>query len=644
MSYEWQNYSKYSKLPSTSTDILEFSKLLLPLRSNSKISTIMTKTDYQIFVENEKLGLKDAQNRIVLFAVYDGINFTDTNTPITICKEHKWGLVDINGRTIVDPKYDNIYCAGNDRIAVCIDEKWGYIDYKGKEITPLIYDEAYEFTDAEYCFGTPCAWVQKDGKWGTINTMGEIVIPFEYDNIDECKGKIVVEKGEESGVINHKNEFLIPLGDNEISFLDENIVFFFGDDMCGAINLLTNEKYEFDYDIEEYAFSGGFAVIDNGSQKNVVDRKFNVLLPEWHEKIELLDKGKILIIDEDKCVLYDTTSGESQECQQDDNYVYLPDNKTMYCKDQSDDDVHVKAGIENLAYLAHDEDAPSYVRYQQIYELKTLKFNEGVTTIGTGWEEIDLAPTLYDPQIDIFLPSTLKKVYPKAFSEMVTKIRNVYVPYGMGDTMRSILPSHLYSFIKERSKGIAAMFDGGKSEDFVKDPSTLYMHIARKLPKKLQEYAGYILLILMFIPLWGFAITRDVVLPVESITMTSLTYIAIISAIISLYISYKVKSYKNFLWRMFGWAVVLFAICGTLLFIFFVANNFIGDGEQKQTYGEIIELRESDKDTNIDVKVEKFDKTIHRSFSTPVPYKEGHECRVMYHKGLFGIYVIDGIE
>ena len=249
----------------------------------------MTKTDYQIFVENDKLGLKDAQNRIVLFAVYDGINFIDANTPVVICKEHKWGLTDVKGRTIVDPKYDNIYYPCNDRIAVCIDNKWGYIDYSGKEVTPLIYDEAYEFQDAEYCFGTPCAWVQKDGKWGTINTMGEVVIPFEYDGIDEFKGKIVVEKDGESGVINHKNEFIIPLGDNEIHFLNENIVFYSGDDLCGAINLLTNEKYEFDYDIEEYAFSGDFAVIDNGSQKNVVDKKFKVLLSEWHDEIELLD-------------------------------------------------------------------------------------------------------------------------------------------------------------------------------------------------------------------------------------------------------------------------------------------------------------------------------------------------------------------
>ena len=607
----------------------------------------MTKTDYQIFVENDKLGLKDAQNRIVLFAVYDGINFIDANTPVVICKEHKWGLADVKGRTITDPKYDNIYYPCNDRIAVCIDNKWGYIDYKGKEVIPLIYDEAYEFQDAEYCFGTPCAWVQKDGKWGTINTMGEVVIPFEYDGIDEFKGKIVVEKDGKSGVINHKNEFIIPLGDNEIHFLDENIVFYSGDDLCGAINLLTNEKYEFDYDIEEYAFSGDFAVIDNGSQKNVVDKKFKVLLSEWHDEIELLDEGKILLIDEDKCVLYDTTSGKSQECQQDDNYVYLPDNKTMYCKLQCDNTIHVKAGIENLAYLAHDEEYTKNMACQKIYDLKTLKFDEGVTTIGTGWEQLDLAPTLCDPQVDIFLPSTLKKVHPKAFSGMVTIIRNVYVPYGMGDAMRSILPSHLHPFIKERSKGIAAVLDGVKHEDFVQNPFTLYMHMqmARKLPKKLQEYSGMIFIGILLIPLWGFGLTRDVVLPVESITMPTLIIIAIISAIISAYFSSKGQSYKDFLWRMLGWDVILFTICGTILLFFFCANNFIGGGEPEQTNGEIIELTESSKDTSIDVKIHKFDKTIHRSFSNPpVQYKEGDNCTITYHKGLFGIYVIDGME
>ena len=600
----------------------------------------MTKTDYHIFVENGKVGLKDAADRVVLFAVYDGISFTDANTPVCVYRDGKWGLADVRGRIIVDPKYDNIYCPCNDRVAVRIEEKWGYIDYKGKEIIPLIYDDANEFMNAEYCFGTPCAWVQKDGKWGTINTTGEVVIPFEYDSVDDYKGMIIVEKDGKSGIINHKNEFIIPLGDNVINMLDDHIVSFSGDELCGAINLSTNEKYEFDYDIEEYAFSGGYAIIDNANQKNVVDRKFNVLLPEWHDEIVLLDKGKILLIDEDKCVLYDTKSGKSQECHQDDDYVYLPDGKTMYCK-SCDDIVHVKAGIENLAYLAHDEEDEKYMAYQKIYDIKTLKFDEGVTTIGTGWEELDLVSSIYEPQVDIYLPSTLKKVNPKAFSKMVTLIRDIYVPFGMGDTMRSILPSHLRPLVKEGTKGITAIFDGVRTKGFSSDPFSLYFQMAMKMPKKLQEYAGVILIILMFIPLWGFALTRDAVLPVDSFSMTVIICIAIISAIISIIVKRKhTKEYKGFFWCMFGWAVVLFAVCGTFLFLFFAANNFIGGGKTKQTYGEIIKLTESGKDTKLDIKIQKFDKVITRSFSTPVPYKEGGNCRVKYHKGLFGIYVI----
>ncbi|MBQ4450016.1 MAG: WG repeat-containing protein [Prevotella sp.] len=602
----------------------------------------MTKTDYHIFVENGKVGLKDAADRVVLFAVYDGINFTDTKTPICVCRDGKWGLTDARGRIIVDPKYDNIYCPCNDRIAVCTEEKWGYIDYKGKEIIPLIYDDALEFINAEYCFGTPCAWVQKDGKWGTINTTGEVVIPFEYDSADELNGVIIVEKNGKSGIINHKNEFIMPLGDNVINMLDDHIVSFSGDELCGAINLSTNERYEFDYDIEEYAFSDGFAIVDNADKKNVVDRKFNVILPEWHDEIVLLENRKILLIDEDKCVLYDTANGKSQECHQDDDYAYLPDGKTMYCKTNCMDTIHVKAGIENLAYLAHDEEAPDYVKYQQIYDLKTVKFDEGVTTIGTGWEELDLSPCLYDPQVDIFLPSTLKKMHPKAFSDMVTIIRDIYVPYGMADAMRPILPSHLHPFVKEGTKGIARVFDGVRTEGFSSDPFSLYFQMAMKMPKKLQEYSGVILIILMFIPLWGFALTRDAVLPVDSFSMTVIICIAIISAIISIIVKRKhAKEYKGFFWCMFGWAVVLFAICGTFLFLFLAANNFIGGGEQKYTYGEIIKLTESGKDTKIEINIPKFDKTIPRSFSTPIRYKEGDNCRIKYHKGLFGIYVID---
>ena len=83
----------------------------------------MTKTEYHIFVENDKLGLKDAMDRITLFAVYDGIIYTDANTPVCVCRDGKWGLANVKGRLIVDSKYDNMAHPQNERIAVCSEKK-----------------------------------------------------------------------------------------------------------------------------------------------------------------------------------------------------------------------------------------------------------------------------------------------------------------------------------------------------------------------------------------------------------------------------------------------------------------------------------------------------------------------------------------
>ena len=168
--------------------------------------------------------------------------------------------------------------------------------------------------------------------------------------------------------------------------------------------------------------------------------------------MEMLENGKAVVIDQKECFLYDCASGKSEECQQDDNFVYFPDGKTVFGKSLSEN-LCIKPGIENMAYLAYCSVNYNITRYQRNYKLETLEFMEGVTTIGTGWEEICSAKSTYTPQVDIYLPSTLKTVNAEAFSRMITMIRNVYVPNGMVETMKSVLPSYLRPYVKERPKG-----------------------------------------------------------------------------------------------------------------------------------------------------------------------------------------------
>ena len=157
--------------------------------------------------------------------------------------------------------------------------------------------------------------------------------------------------------------------------------------------------------------------------------------------------------DEKEYFLYDCASGKSEECRQDDNFVYFPDGKTIYLKYPGRDPLRIKSGVENLAYFAPNSVFHYLKKYQTSSNLTTLEFKEGVTTIGTGWEEIRESKSTYTPQVDIYLPSTLKTVNAEAFSRMITMIRNVYVPNGMVETMKSVLPSYLRPYVKERPKG-----------------------------------------------------------------------------------------------------------------------------------------------------------------------------------------------
>ena len=624
----------------------------------------MTNNNYHIFVENDKLGLKDPQNRIVLFAVYEAIDFTDVNTPVRVRRDGKWGLVDFRGNTIVEPAYSFMYSPCNGRIAVENDSKYGFLDYKGKVVIPLIYDDAESFSNAEDCFGVPSTWVKKENKYGAINDKGEVIIPFEYDNADLLKGYAIVEKDKDYGVVNFNNELIVPLGDNDIEFLDNDIVSLGNASFCGAVNLTTREKYECDMGISEYGFTNGYAVVDHGSTKNIIDRQFKLQLPEWHDDIVLLDKGTVLICDKDSWLFYDKIGGKGVPCQHDDDYVYLPDGKTMYCRDQYSDTIIVEPGVENLAYVAADEDEDT-AKYQMQLNLKNVKFKEGVTKIGTGWERICLDPCVRAPKIDIYLPSTLKTVHPEAFRGALPRIRNIYVPYGMGAIMKSHLPSYLHPFIKERSKGLARFLEGFNinGSEFVRNPFNACYDIV--MPKSVTSIPGALLYIIyMFIiflipaiiAIQGFHCASDTILPFESLTSTLLISIVVISAILPFIIFTSSKPVPNessnfskkYFGCMFSWAIFLSFVCGVILMLIFGTNQYIGGEMPQYTHGIIKDIYVSHSKhgshTNMEVEVSEFNRTITERIPDDHNYHIGYGCTVEYHKGLFGLYVIDEVK
>lgn len=93
------------------------------------------------------------RNGKVIGSYSDADIITDDNM-IAICKDGKWGYVDLDGKEIIAPKYKAAKSFSNGLAAVSDGEKWGFIDPAGN----LVID--YLFYGGEYFNAEGCCMVE----------------------------------------------------------------------------------------------------------------------------------------------------------------------------------------------------------------------------------------------------------------------------------------------------------------------------------------------------------------------------------------------------------------------------------------------------------------------------------------------------
>ncbi|WP_206458158.1 WG repeat-containing protein [Anaerovorax sp. IOR16] len=118
----------------------------------------------------------------------------------------KWGIVDINGRVLLDAHYDMIHKADEDKILVTYETKSiiqesQYFDYDFNLVFQESFDEAKPFTDG-------LAPVKRiDDTWGLMNEKGEVVQKISCsDFYSYSEGLAIVGRGNYLCGINKKGE------------------------------------------------------------------------------------------------------------------------------------------------------------------------------------------------------------------------------------------------------------------------------------------------------------------------------------------------------------------------------------------------------------------------------------------------------
>ncbi len=102
---------------------------------------------------------------------------SEKGDPIPVSKGGKFGFVNLDGKEIIKPQYEDAtaYVWGAARVQK--GGKYGLIDKTGKEVLPFIYDEI------EYDYRKRIAIISKSGKKG-IYADGKFLLPCEYTSID----------------------------------------------------------------------------------------------------------------------------------------------------------------------------------------------------------------------------------------------------------------------------------------------------------------------------------------------------------------------------------------------------------------------------------------------------------------------------
>lgn len=147
----------------------------------------------------------------------------------------------------------------------------------------------------------------------------------------------------------------------------------------------------------------------------------------------------------------------------------------------------------------------------------------------------------------------------------------------------------------------------------------------------------------------GFFWAERTVLPFEYISFKTISAILVVSAISPIlifpFVENKSKGVKDLFkgyWVAFGSLfLLLYLICGYVLFIFFGANKYIAGSEPQYTDGKVTDITCGSESGSYSMDVEVPEFNTHYSVPLIYTYTIGDICKVRYHKGLCGLYVID---
>ena len=221
-----------------------------------------------------------------------------------------YGVIDINGNTIIEPKYDYIeYLPNSGDFLVKSNNKVGIISSKRETKVQILYD-SLELIDSD----TGLYIAKKDNKYGVLDAKGNIKIYIEYDQIGIDNTKYSQN--------NIKNKYL----------LDNGMILARKDKYWGAFDKNGNEVVPFEYD------SFGYIASSNKDAINLL------LIPDYNLLVACKDK---------KYTLINSSGSTLVQPVIDDVYMTISSGKKYYYMYVNDKTINIEEWLDSVGVKAN---------------------------------------------------------------------------------------------------------------------------------------------------------------------------------------------------------------------------------------------------------------------------------------------------
>ena len=235
----------------------------------------------------------------------------------TSYNDNKWGVIDSEGKNVIDPSYKEMIVIPNSKVPVFI---CTYdVNYETGEYNTKVLNEKGEKIFTQYSkveaiqnknknnnlwYDQDILKVQKDGKYGLIKFSGEEILPAEYEEITAILGienayKIVLNG--KVGIVNNEGKIVVEPKYADIDVLgeDNKSGFIVKDDnnKYGIINYSNNQILEIKYDGIEKVYGNDLYVVKvDGKQKLVNKENADVLTKGFDSIKQILENQENAVI------------------------------------------------------------------------------------------------------------------------------------------------------------------------------------------------------------------------------------------------------------------------------------------------------------------------------------------------------------